>query len=102
MATAITAPEVVSWAGGGLDESEPNLGAVIAAVNSYVETLPIAADASADERVKLGAIMLAARTMRRRNSPNGIETITGDGVAFVARYDPEVSRFLGLDAPAVG
>lgn len=40
-----------------------------------------------------GAVMLAARTVRRRNSPGGIESF-GDSVTYVAMYDPDVDRFL--------
>ena len=98
----ITAPEVSAWTGGAVPADDENLGAVVAAVNSWVSSLPVSLDESASDRVRLGSTILAAKVIRRRNSPNGVETITGEGVAYVARYDPEVSRFLGLDAPAVG
>lgn len=40
-----------------------------------------------------GGVMLAARTVRRRNSPGGIESF-GDSVTYVAMYDPDMDRFL--------
>ena len=46
--------------------------------------------------------MLAARLYRRRNSPNGLETITADGVAYVARYDSDIAAMLATDYPTVG
>ena len=37
--------------------------------------------------------MLAARLVRRRNSPGGVESF-GDSVLYVARFDPEIARAL--------
>jgi hypothetical protein len=50
------------------------------------------------------AVMLAARLVRRRNSPGGVETF-GESVTYVSRFDPEIARALrtGLWAlPGVG
>lgn len=46
-----------------------------------------------DAEVYQAAVMLAARTVRRRNSPGGVESF-GESVLYVARYDPEISRAL--------
>jgi len=57
-----------------------------------------------DAEVYQAAVMLAARTYRRRNSTAGVETF-GDSVAYVARYDPDVQRALREASwafPAVG
>jgi hypothetical protein len=57
-----------------------------------------------DAEVYQAAVMLAARLVRRRNSPGGVETF-GESVLFVSRYDPEIARALrtGLWAlPGVG
>jgi hypothetical protein len=57
-----------------------------------------------DGEVYQGAVMLAARLVRRRNSPAGIETFT-DSVAYVSRWDPDIQRALRQGAyawPAVG
>jgi hypothetical protein len=40
-----------------------------------------------------GAVMLAARLVRRRLSPAGIESF-GESVTYVASYDPDLDRFL--------
>jgi len=58
-----------------------------------------------DAEVYQGAVMLAAKLYRRRNSPAGIVEGFGDAVTYVARYDPEVQRALQQGAwsrPAVG
>jgi hypothetical protein len=88
---------------------------VVDAANDLVRSLPIVArlEAAADggdleawsERVVLGATMLAARLVRRRNSPSGVEAMTDAGVAYVARSDPDTAQLLQLGAfrvPAVG
>ena len=57
-----------------------------------------------DPEVYQAAVMLAARLVRRRNSPGGVETF-GESVTYVSRYDPEIARALrtGLWAlPGVG
>lgn len=105
----VTAAALAAWSP-ALKAGDPDVEAVRSAVNEYVTALPVVADlpvaddgtVAIPEAARLGAMMLAARTHRRRHSPNGIEQITGDGVAFVARYDPEISRYLGLDKPAAG
>jgi hypothetical protein len=40
-----------------------------------------------------GAVMLAARLYRRRNSPAGIESM-GESVTYVASFDPDLDQFL--------
>jgi|GEM_PF-2379332 len=57
-----------------------------------------------DAEVYQAAVMLAARLVRRRNSPGGVESF-GESVTYVSRYDPEIARALrtGLWAmPGVG
>jgi hypothetical protein len=57
-----------------------------------------------DPETYRGAVMFAAKLYRRRNSPGGIEAF-GDSLSFVARWDPEVARFLRTGdyaIPAVG
>ena len=46
-----------------------------------------------DAEVYQAAVMLAARLVRRRNSPGGVETF-GESVTYVSRMDPEISRAL--------
>jgi hypothetical protein len=48
--------------------------------------------------------MLAARLVRRRLSPAGIESF-GESVTYVASFDPDLDRFLRRDRfrlPGVG
>jgi len=57
-----------------------------------------------DAETYQAAVMLAARLVRRRNSPGGVETF-GESITYVSRYDPEIARALrqGLNAlPGVG
>jgi hypothetical protein len=46
-----------------------------------------------DAEVYQAAVMLAARLVRRRNSPGGVETF-GESVTYVSRQDPEIARAL--------
>lgn len=88
---------------------------VVEAVNSKVRRLPIAragdlGDPDVDveewpDEVELGANMLGARLVRRRNSPSGVETFAEQGAVYVQRNDPDVAFLLELGAyagPAVG
>ena len=77
---------------------------VCEATVAYVSALPVVKDASAlSPQVVLGMVMLASRLYRRRNSPIGIDSFTADGgVAYVARFDSDITMMLRLDAPQVG
>jgi hypothetical protein len=46
-----------------------------------------------DAEVYQAAVMLAARLVRRRNSPGGVESF-GESVTYVSRYDPDIGRAL--------
>ena len=75
---------------------------VVAAVNAQV-TVWHGDDWPAG--VQLGAIMLAARLHRRRNSPAGVEAAGELGPVYVARYDSDLDRNLQIGAwapPRVG
>jgi hypothetical protein len=55
--------------------------------------------------VKLGAVMLAARLYRRRNSTQGVENFSEMGATYVARYDSDLDRQLLINQwtpPRVG
>ena len=57
-----------------------------------------------DAEVYQAAVMLAARLVRRRNSPGGVETF-GESVTYVSRQDPEIARALHTGpyaSPGVG
>lgn len=72
-------------------------------VDRYIDPdqpVPSAADAHQ------AATMLAARLYRRRNSPEGVQGITPDGVAVgIVRTDADIARLLRIDTfttPQVG
>lgn len=84
-------------------EGEPICRAVIA----FVDRLPIVTDAAPPPEewpadVTLGALVLAFRLWRRRDSPLGVASLGGDATAYVTRTDPDVASLLGLTRPAVG
>lgn len=102
----ISETDVTNWS---KEPASANLTMIVAAVNEYVGELRIVQHLEAGTAwpasVKLGAVMLAARLAKRRNSPNGIEAATDMNVTYTARYDSDISRLLGLDkhsGPAVG
>lgn len=80
----------------GSDTEDDDLiaGCSLAAEVEVIRARPDAAAAPASfPDVYLGAIMLAARLLRRRNSPAGVESFS-DSVVYVAAYDPDLDRFL--------
>lgn len=72
----------------------------LASVERISETL--AADDAWPMRYQLGAKMLAGRLLRRRNSPEGVASFVGEGVAYVRRVDPDVAAMLRLNLPSAG
>lgn len=98
----------LAWLGISEGSTGPDVAAahaVAPAVRSFVESIPDM-DEEWPERVKLGATMLAARLVRRRNSPQGVAAFTTEGgAAYVSRIDPDVAQMLRLGryaAPQVG
>ncbi len=79
-------------------------GPVAAGVVQFVDHLPSAPrnddDGTWSPATILGATMLAARLIRRRNSPAGIEAFNETGASYVSRRDPDVARLLRMDAYA--
>lgn len=79
---------------------------IVAAVNARVRSWPVARVASnaldwSDPEVAhvvLGATMLAARLVRRRNSPEGVAAFGDQGPVYVQRNDPDVAMLLQLGA----
>lgn len=79
-----------------------HLDAVVAAVNAMVpRTVPTVramtdpGDPWADD-VQQAAVMQGARLFARRNSPTGVVGYTDAGPAYVARWDPDLERLLGI------
>lgn len=114
MATSISKADLGGWLKLSAQvqadpEDGPILDRIAAATSSYVNDLPHVRDAVAldpaaewDEATVTGALMLAARLYRRRNSPSGVEAFAESGVVYVAKRDPDVARLLRLNSPRVG
>lgn len=76
------------------DELGPVIAAVEALVTSYNE-----APADGEQwpaNLQLGAVMLAARIYRRRNSPAGVESMGEIGPVYVSRNDPDLAQLLKI------
>jgi hypothetical protein len=82
-----------------LEQLEPTVAAANAVVRAYATTTDPA-------RLERGAVQLAARLWRRRNSPEGVAALGADGAVYVQRTDPDVAMLLGMGSmyapPAVG
>ena len=109
-AAAISAGEatveaVQEWLG-PMDEDATVLADTVAAVNSLIVSWK--GDRPVDgwpAHVVRGLNMLAARLVRRRNSPAGVEAAGELGPLYVQRNDPDVAMLLGIGPytrPAVG
>lgn len=91
-----------------------DLGAVVAATNALVRSWPCAAAAQDPDgdpgrawpaNVERGAVMMAGRLFRRRESPAGVAAFGDMGAVYVMRNDPDVAMLLGLGSwasPGVG
>lgn len=79
----------------------------VAAVNAVVRRwvrVPADGEAWPADKVQ-GAVMLAGRHYRRKDSPAGVEVFGADGAAYVSRSDPDVAMLLEIgpySPPAVG
>jgi hypothetical protein len=92
--------------------TRPRLQLRVDAVNAWVRCLPVASDALTYGPPPRpgpirhhGAVMLATRLWRRKDSPSGVETFTDQGAIYVSRNDPDVARLLKLGTfagPGVG
>lgn len=107
---AITPQDVADWL--KLPAVDDVVELATAATVAFVDELPDApriteGDDAGEwtDATNLAAIMLAARLVRRRNSPSGVEALTEEGVSYVARYDSDIARLLRIDgyaSPRVG
>lgn len=103
----LTTPSAVeTYLGLTADRDANELRRVVDAVNDLVgEWAGITEAAEAGDRIKFGALMLAARVFRRRNSPAGVEALGEMGPVYVSRNDPDLAMMLGLGnyrRPVVG
>lgn len=87
------------------DTQNADIDLRVEAVNVYVRTLsvcdrvdadPAPADWAGQDDIVLGSNMLAARLVRRKDSPDGVAAATSADVVFVARNDPDVALLLRL------
>lgn len=108
----VTLPQVKAWGRITSDTDDAALQLVVDAVVDLVKGLPIAQRSNTDpapadwpDAVRMGAVMLAARVWRRRNTPGGVESAGDFGVAYVRRTDPDIAQMLELgdySRPGVG
>lgn len=102
----LTPEAVAQWL--GMSAPDDHVNRCTAAVNAFVGALPSAPRTTAgewSESTALAATMLAARLVRRRNSPAGVEAFTDTGAVYVSRYDADVALMLRMGdyaAPKVG
>lgn len=102
---AIDAADVKSWLRLGDDTTDDDLvDDVVAATNAWVAQLPTVTELDDPgvwpDDVHQGAVMLAARLYRRRNSPSGVEPFT-DGAVYLPRRDGDVDALLHVGFYAV-
>lgn len=88
----VTDQSVATWL--GMAAPDDHVSVATAAVNVYVRE--VHGDGDLSDAVQLGALMLAALIVRRRNSPGGVESFGDLDPSFVARWDPTISQLLGL------
>lgn len=79
------------------DREREHVETVVPAVNAFVRSVHGDGELAAD--IVQGSIHLAARIIRRRNSPSGVEAF-GElgGATYVSRYDADLDRLLRLGA----
>lgn len=78
-----------------LPAPDEHLGLIVYSVNNMVTEWH---GPSWPPGVEIGAIMLAARLHRRRNSSNGVESFSEMGASYVSRYDADLDRQLRINA----
>jgi hypothetical protein len=109
----IDVDDVKAWLRLAADDTAEDdlLADVVAATNAWVaatayvaELDPVTWPVEWPDDVAQGAVMLAARLYRRRNTPGGIESMA-DVAVYVPRRDSDVDRLLHMGAwapPRVG
>lgn len=96
-----TVAAVAGWLAVPEGHSErDHIASAVAAVNSWLSTFHTADPVTGEytPHVVQGAVQLAARITRRRNSPAGVEAFGELGATYVSRYDPDLDRLLALGA----
>jgi hypothetical protein len=105
----VTPERLISFGGLTADPEDEELVDLCSAVDEFVRNLPSVAtfvspldEAAWPYRYALGARMLAARLWKRRKSPEGVASFTGEGVIYVRRNDPDICDLLRLNFGALG
>lgn len=108
----VDADAIKAWLNIDDTDDDDHLGVVVPAVCAFIRGLPVAQASNTDpapdawpSTIRFGAIMLGARLLRRRGSPEGVATFGDQGPVYVQRNDPDVALMLKLGAhkrPAVG
>lgn len=99
-------PEAVQAWLGPMDEDADVLAETVEAVNSlFTEWRGEPAAGAWAPHIVRGLNMLAARLIRRRNSPAGVEAAGELGPLYVQRNDPDIAMLLGIGTytrPVIG
>ena len=98
----VTVAEVETYLGLPATADQAVVEQAVASANAYVGRLPWLVDQLEAPDVHDGAVKLAARLYRRRNTPSGVEAVADVGAMYVARGDPEIRMLLRLATPRVG
>jgi hypothetical protein len=108
MPSSVTPEQVKTWLRIEDDVDDDLLVDVCAATSAWVAALPTVTELDDPSTwpadVMQGAVMLAARLYRRRNTPSGVEPFT-DGAVYLPRRDGDVDAMLHIGyyaAPRVG
>ena len=104
MADVITQAQVTTFLGLAEGTDAAILAPIVASVNAQLATWKGTLDPWPAHYAQ-GAVMLAARLYRRRNSPAGVESFGDLGPVYVQRNDPDVAMLLEIGAytrPQVG
>lgn len=96
----LTTQQVISWADlRSILTDDQDITLVVEFVNHYVNGLPTIdrdpVDGSWAPNTTYGALLLANKLYRRKNSPDGIVSL-GDSTVYVSRFDADISRALNL------
>ena len=91
----------------GDSQHDDQLNGILGAVNIRVRRMRVAQlDAESwPEDIALGAVMLAARLFKRRDTPAGVSVFGDNAALYVSRNDPDIAMLLQLgpySRPAVG
>lgn len=92
----LTAKAVADWTGDDLDHMDAAaLNMIVPAVIVTVTKWHGGPD-TWNDRVTMGAIMLASHLYRRRATPGGVAEFGSEGASYVQRHDPQAAMLLGL------